>query len=104
MIVHSYRQRLFRIAGTVRLEADRLVEDVQPLIEERLRERFSFDEREFGQPVALSEVIAVIHEIEGVKWVDIDALYRSDEPPAWHAILAADSRGRARRNYCRPNC
>ena len=58
-------------------------------IREMLRERFSFDARAFGQPVALSEVIAAIHGVEGVKWVDIDALHRSDEPVQWHAVLAA---------------
>ncbi|HUF60480.1 MAG TPA: putative baseplate assembly protein [Verrucomicrobiales bacterium] len=87
--VHSYRKRLFRVSGTVGLEPGRLVEDVEPRVEEKLRERFSFDAREFGQPVALSEVIAAIHEVEGVKWVDIDALHPSDEPAQPHAVLAA---------------
>ncbi|MCI0538554.1 MAG: putative baseplate assembly protein [Verrucomicrobiales bacterium] len=90
LVVHSYRQRLFRVKGTIKLDADRLVETVQPQIEQKLREHFSFDAREFGQPVALSEVIAVIHEVEGVSWVDIDALHRSDETPVWSAILAAE--------------
>jgi predicted phage baseplate assembly protein len=87
--VHTYRKRLFRLTGTVGLEPDRLVEDIEPRVEQVLRERFSFDAREFGQPVALSEVIAAIHGVEGVKWVDIDALHRSDEPVQWHAVLAA---------------
>jgi predicted phage baseplate assembly protein len=88
--VRSFRPRLFRVAGTIKLKPDRLVEAVQPEIETKLRRHFSFHERQFGQPVPLSEVIAVIHQIDAVKWVDIDALHRSDEPPGWHPILSAD--------------
>ncbi len=77
-VVSSYQPRFFRIQGSVRLESDYLVEVVAPLIEEALRERFSFEERGFGQAVALSEIVAVIHGVEGVAWVDVDALACSD--------------------------
>ncbi len=90
LVIRSFRQRLFRVTGTVTLKADRLVEAVQPEIEKKLRRRFSFNERQFGQPIPLSEVIAVIHEVDAVKWVDIDLLHRSDEPPDRHAVLSAD--------------
>ena len=45
-----------------------------------LRERYSFDAREFGQSVALSEVIAAIQSVAGVVAVDVDMFYRNDEP------------------------
>lgn len=90
VIVRSYRPRFFRVAGTVTLEPDRLIEVVEPLIVEKLRAHYAFASRQFGQPVARSGVIALIHSVEGVKWVDIDALYRSDEDAAAHALLAAD--------------
>ena len=53
--------------------------------------RYSFDVRAFGQPVALSEVIAVIQSVPGVVAVDIDKFYRNDKPtPVWKARLDAD--------------
>jgi predicted phage baseplate assembly protein len=88
-MVHSHQPRLFRVKGLVKLKPDYLAETVEPLIEEALRKRFSFDEREFGQAVALSEIVAVIHGVEGVSWVDLDALHFSDAAVAWNAILGA---------------
>ena len=47
-------------------------------IETPLRSHFSFDRRDFGQGVTLSEVIGVIQSVAGVIAVDVDALYRTD--------------------------
>jgi len=47
-------------------------------VEAALRDRFSFAAREFGQPVTLSEVIAVMQDVAGVIAVDVDRLYRTD--------------------------
>jgi hypothetical protein len=53
--------------------------------------RYSFDTREFGQPVALSDAIAVVQSVTGVVAVDIDKFYRNDKPiPSWSARLDAD--------------
>jgi copper chaperone CopZ len=35
---------------------------------------FSFEARELGQDVFLSEVIGAIQSVQGVSWVDVDAL------------------------------
>jgi hypothetical protein len=43
-----------------------------------LRSAFSFDARAFGQPVAQSEVIAVMQAVPGVVAVDLYKLYRPD--------------------------
>jgi predicted phage baseplate assembly protein len=43
-----------------------------------LRDAFSFAARAFGQPVALSDVIATIAGVPGVIGVDVDALDRTD--------------------------
>ena len=42
----------------------------------QLLETFSFERRELGQQVLLSEVIAVMQSIPGVVYVDVDALRR----------------------------
>ena len=49
---------------------------------------FSFDARSFGQPVALSEVEAVIQNVPGVAFVDLDALYLGATATREHYLAA----------------
>jgi hypothetical protein len=64
-------------------------------VECALRADFSFDAREFGQPVTLSEVYAAIHRVPGVVAADINKLYRrgqslsSQQPQPKARLLAA---------------
>ena len=88
--VKTYRQALFRIAGTVTVDPNHLPEKVKIEVAHALREAFSFDARAFGQPVMLSEVIATIQAVSGVLAVDIDKLYRIDEPAIINYRLLAD--------------
>lgn len=78
----SYQPRLFRLKAKVRVREDYLPGKVLEEVERRLRARFSFEARAFGQPVALSEVIACVQQVAGVAAVDVDELYRTDEPDA----------------------
>lgn len=89
LVVVSYRPVPFRIAGTLTSDPDYLPENVLAEAETRLRSAFGFGARAFGQPVALSEVIAVLQEVPGVVSVDIDRLYRADETPKWRPHIAA---------------
>jgi hypothetical protein len=65
----------FGLAGTVFVDSDRVPEKVESAVKDALKAAFSFDARSFGQPVALSEVEAVIQNVPGVAFVDLDALY-----------------------------
>jgi hypothetical protein len=76
--VKSYQPALFRLAGSVKVDPDFESDNVLAAIEQELRTQFSFDARAFGQPVMLSEVIAVIQAVPGVVALDVDKLYRSD--------------------------
>jgi predicted phage baseplate assembly protein len=88
--VKSYRKALFRLAANTKIHSDHLPEKVLAAVEQSLRDEFSFDRRAFGQPVMLSEVIAVIQAVPGVVAVDVDKFYRSDQPAAPnHRLLAA---------------
>ncbi len=89
--IKSFEQRFFHLKAKVKVHGDYLADAVLKEVNERLREHFSFDAREFGQPVTLSEVIAVIQRTAGVRAVDVDELYRTDETvtPALHARLPA---------------
>jgi predicted phage baseplate assembly protein len=76
--VDSYRPAFFKIAAKVKTDPDRQTEQVLKAIEKPLRSYFSFDRRDFGQGVTLSEVMSVIQSVAGVVAVAVDALYRTD--------------------------
>jgi predicted phage baseplate assembly protein len=78
--VISYRPALFRLGLRVKVDPDRLPADVLPAVEAALRGHFDFHHRGFGQPVAMSEVIAVAQSVPGVVAIDLDRLYRSSAP------------------------
>jgi hypothetical protein len=73
--VRTYTPVSFKLGGTVFVDSDRVPEKVEAAVKEALKAAFSFDVRSFGQPVALSEVEAVIQNVPGVAFVDLDALY-----------------------------
>ncbi len=68
----SRKPSLFSLAGVVRVEPDRILSLVETAVEEALKSTFGFDNREFGQGVALSEVVAVIQSVAGVAFVEMD--------------------------------
>ncbi|MDP9190333.1 MAG: hypothetical protein M3P06_01345 [Acidobacteriota bacterium] len=76
--VRSFTLVYFRIYGTVTVNADRDAALVQGDVETVLRTAFSFDERDFGQTVHLSEVVAFIQNVAGVASVTVTKLERSD--------------------------
>ena len=78
----SRRRIAFRLEARVLTDPATLRPGVLRAVESRLRLRFGFDARDFGQPVTIAEVVAAIHEVPGVVAVDIDALYRPDEQAA----------------------
>jgi hypothetical protein len=76
--VKTCRPAYFRFAGNVKINPNFKSEKVVAAVEQTLRASFSFLARGFGQPVMLSEVIAVIQSVPGVVALDVDKLYRSD--------------------------
>jgi Baseplate J-like protein len=74
-IVVQSRELLFLIiSARVRLVPDYHWEAVEPEVRRALLDAFSFERRELGQDVFLSEVIAVIQAVPGVECVDVDVL------------------------------
>lgn len=66
--------RLLVVAAGVRLLPDYVWEKVAPKIRARMLDTFSFEARELGQDVLLSEVISAMQTVAGVAYVDVDAL------------------------------
>jgi len=65
---------LIVISANVHILPDYLWESVVPKIRKKLLDTFSFERRELGQDVLLSEVVSAIQAIEGVAYVDVDTL------------------------------
>src|SRR5262249_20692379 len=79
----------FHLAGKVKIDPAYETDAVLAAVEEALRTQFSFDARDFGQPVFLSEVFAVGQAVPGVVAMDVSKLYRADEPSSLEARLLA---------------
>jgi predicted phage baseplate assembly protein len=79
--VLSYRPAYFQLAGNVGVDRAYESGSVLTAVEAELRARFGFDSREFGQPVAKSEVITTMQAVPGVLAVDLNELHRVDATP-----------------------
>ena len=79
----AFAQRFFTVHARLVIDPRRIAADVQAAVEERLREAFGFERREIAQSVTPSEVVARIHEVEGVLGVDLETLaeYSEDAAP-----------------------
>jgi predicted phage baseplate assembly protein len=65
---------LLVIVAGVRIHPDYLWEKVAPRIRQALFDTFSFERRDLGQDVTLSEVISTMQRVPGVIYVDVDLL------------------------------
>jgi hypothetical protein len=77
--VRSFLPRAFNVEAKIIVSGDREFDDVKVAVEDALKEAFSFESRNFGQAVTISEVISVIQGVEGVEAVDIEYLYEHTE-------------------------
>lgn len=78
----------FRLAGTVHVAPDRLPEHVLDSVHDALKSAFGFPARDFGQPIAQSEVVSVIQNCAGVVFVDLD-LFDLHQPTTPVRFIAA---------------
>jgi hypothetical protein len=65
---------LLMISANVSIDPDYLWEPVVTEIRSTMLDRFSFERRELGQYVFLSEIITTIQSVKGVSYVDVDVL------------------------------
>lgn len=65
---------LLAISANVALDPDYAWEFVQPQVRAAVLQAFSFDERDLGQPVLLSEVLAAIQSVPGVTYSEVTVL------------------------------
>ncbi|HEY9606518.1 MAG TPA: putative baseplate assembly protein, partial [Allocoleopsis sp.] len=76
MPIHVDKRELMLliISAKVRIQPDLQWESVAPHIRTALLDSFSFENRQLGQDVYLSEVISIIQQVSGVDYVDVDIL------------------------------
>jgi hypothetical protein len=60
------------ISAWVRILPDYQWESLEPKVRAALLDAFSFERRELGQDVVLSEVVSIIQSVRGVAYVDVD--------------------------------
>jgi hypothetical protein len=65
--VEVYQPRLLYLAVEVQIRAEYSWELVQPHLRAALLDAFSFQRRDLGQDIALSEILAVIYSVPGIK-------------------------------------
>jgi hypothetical protein len=87
--VVSYLEAHFRLSGQVMIDPAYEAGNVIAAMAGSLRAAFSFEQRAFGQPVMLSEVIALAQAIPGVVAVNIRKLHRSGAPVKLNVRLEA---------------
>lgn len=74
----TYRSMPFAVAIKVKVDSTYVAEDVRSAVKDALIDAFSFANRNFGQPVHASEIIAVAQRVAGVVACDVDWLLRED--------------------------
>ncbi len=89
LLLASYQPRLFRLSAAIKVDADFLSDKVLAAVEQTLRASFSFEARTFGRSVHLSEIVAVMQNVPGVVAIDVNELYRTDQPAGLSPRLAA---------------
>jgi hypothetical protein len=86
----SFAKALFKVAGKIKVDPEYETDPVLTAAQDALREEFSFENRQFGQAVVLSEVIALLQSVAGVVAVDLDSLYRTGSALKLNARLEAN--------------
>jgi len=72
--VDGFQLRTFSIDALLIIDKRYFADDVKSQVEAYLIEVFSFDNRDFGQPVSAAEVFSVMQSVEGVIAIDLNKL------------------------------
>ncbi|MBN1204058.1 MAG: putative baseplate assembly protein [Myxococcaceae bacterium] len=78
--VDSYQPRFFQLTAGVVVDPRYVRDEVLAEVERTLRERFSYGQRAFAQPVTASEVLTVIQSVRGVIAAHLTRFHRVDQP------------------------
>ena len=85
--VDPYERLTFALEANVFVNADHEPGKVLAAVTAELQERFSFEQRAFGQSVAQSDVMASVNQVEGVDAVELASLYLTGDAPQVNGLL-----------------
>lgn len=92
--IDSYTPLFFRLEARLLVDRRYLPDKVLEAATDALEQAYSFERRQFGQPVHRSDILAIMQRIEGVEAAYLDKLYFRTAVPDLVTPLPA---GRARR-------
>ncbi|HET6940993.1 MAG TPA: putative baseplate assembly protein [Sphingomicrobium sp.] len=72
LAVEPRELRLLVLTANIRILPDYLWDKVSAKVRATLLDRFGFHRRQLGQPARLAQIIAAIHSVKGVAYVDVD--------------------------------
>jgi predicted phage baseplate assembly protein len=78
--VDPHQPLFFNLAAKLLVHPDYQPDAVFDAVRAALLSAFSFERRAFGQPVTAAEVVTAVQQVAGVVAVDLDQLYRVDDP------------------------
>lgn len=87
--LQSFRLRLLHLSATIYTAPGFVMRDIESSVAATLTREFSFERRSFGESVALSRIVTVMHRERGVLGVDVDALHYADEEPLLRTTVVA---------------
>ena len=90
VVIQSFVEQQFNVVARVKVDSDYIEEKVFAAIKDLLLTTFSFTERQFGQDVTPSEVIAIIQSVEGVVAADLEEIGGEDPFGEEHIRLTSN--------------
>ena len=94
--VDPHQPLFFNLSAKVLVHPDYGADAVLDAVRAALLSAFSFERRGFGQPVTAAEVVTAVQQVAGVVAVDLDQLYRVDDPGGHEQQTPAPVVGAAR--------
>ncbi|MDH3657590.1 MAG: hypothetical protein OEM77_05585 [Nitrosopumilus sp.] len=88
----KFKRKTFNVKVKVLIDEKHQFEKIKPKVIQELSKTFSFEARQFGQDVTLSEVMSTIQKIKGILAVDIDKLYETEEKSQLKQIVSSSLR------------
>jgi hypothetical protein len=89
--VRTYTPIAITVAASIFIQPDYIADDVLAAVKAAVTDYFSFDQQQFGRPVHLSGVYAVIQRVAGVAGADMTTLQYKNFPDAASHGATADA-------------
>ncbi len=90
VVITSFKEIKFDVSASVMIAPDYTTDSVLEEIKAKLLEEYAFESRNFGQSIHPSEIISIIHDIEGVVAVKLLLLGGQDPFSTEHYRLQSE--------------